>query len=178
MEQHEIEAHIKNIANRTERIEQILPTLATKADLEAIADRTKRIEQILPTLATKEDLKAFASKEDLKAFATKEDLKAFATKEDLKAYATKEDLKAYPTKEDLKAYPTRNEVKTMIQEDGERTRRHFDIVAEEIRASVEKIAEGHGVLDARIEGVHAELKTDLDKHERRIARLEVERRRK
>ena len=151
MEQHEIEAHIKNIANRTERIEQILPTLATKADLEAIADRTKRIEQILPTLATKEDLKA---------------------------YATKEDLKAYATKEDLKAYPTRHEVKTMIQEDGERTRRHFDVVAEEIKASVEKIAEGHGVLGARIEGVRAELKTDLDKHERRIARLEVERRRK
>jgi hypothetical protein len=160
MEQHEIETHIKNIANRTERIEQILPTLPTKADLEAIADRTKRIEQILPTLATKEDLKAFA------------------TKEDLKAYATKEDLKAYATKEDLKAYPTRNEVKTMIQEDGERTRRHFDVVAEEIKTSVEKIAEGHGVLGARIEGVRAELKTDLAKHEKRITRLEVDRRRK
>ena len=97
MEQHEIEAHIKNIDNRTERIEQILPTL--------------------------------------------------------------------PTKEDLR-------------EEGERTRRHFDIVAEEIRASVEKIAEGHGVLGTRIEGLRAELKTELDKHERRIARLEVERRRK
>ena len=46
--------------------------------------RVSRIEQILPTLATKEDLKAFATKEDLKAFATKEDLKAFTTKEDLK----------------------------------------------------------------------------------------------
>lgn len=90
MEQHEIETHIKKIAGRTERIEQILPTLATK--------------------------------------------------EDLKAFATKEDLKAYATKDDLKAYPTRNEVKTMIQEEGERTRRHFDVVAEEIKASVEKIA--------------------------------------
>lgn len=99
MEQHEIETHIKNVAGRTERMEQILPTLATK-----------------------------------------EDLKSFATKEDLKACATKEDLKGYATKEDLKVYPTRNEVKTMIQEDGERTRRHFDVVAEEIRASVEKIA--------------------------------------
>lgn len=36
--------------------------------------RVSRIEQILPTLATKEDLKAFATKEDLKAFATKDDL--------------------------------------------------------------------------------------------------------
>ena len=31
-----------------------------------------------------------------------------------------------------------------LREEGERTRRHFDVVAEEIRASVEKIAEGHG----------------------------------
>ena len=113
MEQHEIEVHIKKIASRTERIEQILPTLATKEDLKAIAERTERIEQILPTLATKEDLKACATKEDLKACATKED---------------------------LKAYPTRDEVKTMIQEEGDRTRRHFDVVAEDMKASIEKIA--------------------------------------
>ena len=59
--------------------------------------RTSRIEQILPTLATKDDLKAFATKEDLKAFATKEDLKAYPTKEDLK-----EALKLYATKDDLR----------------------------------------------------------------------------
>ena len=40
--------------------------------------RTSRIEQILPTLATKDDLKAFATKEDLR-----EALKSYATKEDL-----------------------------------------------------------------------------------------------
>ena len=56
--------------------------------------RTSRIEQILPTLATKDDLKAFATKDDLKAFATKDDLKAFATKVDLKAFATKQELLA------------------------------------------------------------------------------------
>jgi hypothetical protein len=56
--------------------------------------RTSRIEQILPTLATKDDLKTFATKDDLKTFATKDDLKAFATKEDLKRFATKEELLA------------------------------------------------------------------------------------
>ena len=55
--------------------------------------RLTKVEQILPTLATKADLKAFATKDDLKAFATKDDLKAFATKDDLKAFATKEELK-------------------------------------------------------------------------------------
>lgn len=38
--------------------------------------RVERIEQILPTLATKEDLQAFATKKDLEAFATKKDLEA------------------------------------------------------------------------------------------------------
>ncbi len=52
MDQYEIETLIKNID-----------------------DRTSRIEQILPTVATKEDLNAFATKEDLNAFATKEDLR-------------------------------------------------------------------------------------------------------
>ena len=37
--------------------------------------RLTNVEQILPTLATKADLKAFATKEDLNAFATKDDLK-------------------------------------------------------------------------------------------------------
>ena len=70
----------------------------TPSEMEAMVKnldhRVDRIEQILPTLATKEDLKAFATKEDLKAFATKEDLEAFATKKDLEAFATKEELRA------------------------------------------------------------------------------------
>ena len=64
--------------------------------------RVGRIEQILPTLATKDDLRAFATKDDFKAFATKDDFKAFATKDDLKAFATKEDLRAM--REDVKRH--------------------------------------------------------------------------
>ena len=60
--------------------------------LEKLDRRLDRIEQILPTLATKDDLKGFPTKDDLAAYATKDDLKAFATKEDLKAFATKADL--------------------------------------------------------------------------------------
>ena len=47
--------------------------------------RLSKVEQILPTLATKEDLKVLATKEDLKALATKEELNALATKEELRA---------------------------------------------------------------------------------------------
>ena len=52
MDQHEIEVRIKNID-----------------------DRTTRIEQILPTLAAKDDLKAFATKDDLKPLATQDQVR-------------------------------------------------------------------------------------------------------
>jgi hypothetical protein len=71
MDQHEIETRIKNID-----------------------ERTTRIEQILPTLATKDDLKGFPTKDDLKGFPTKDDAKGFATKEDLKAYPTRDEMTA------------------------------------------------------------------------------------
>ena len=51
----------------------------TAAEMEEVLKnldrRLTKVEQILPTLATKEDLKGFATKDDLKAFATKDDLK-------------------------------------------------------------------------------------------------------
>jgi hydroxylamine reductase (hybrid-cluster protein) len=123
MDQQEIETRIKNID-----------------------ERTTRIEQILPTLATNEDFKVFATKEDLKTFATREDLEAF---------------------------PTRDEMMAIVREDGERTRLHFDVVAEAMKADIKRIAEGHAVVDARVDGVRAELKEDLAIHDKRITKLEA-----
>jgi len=104
--------------------------------------RTKRIEQILPTLATKEDLKAFA------------------------------------TKDDLKAFPTRDEVKSLIDEEGKRTRRHFDVVAEGLKESIKVIADGHKALGDRITAVGRDIRSVLDNHERRITKLEANRSRR
>ena len=44
--------------------------------LENLDRRLARVEQILPTLATKEDLTTLATKEELKTLATKEELRA------------------------------------------------------------------------------------------------------
>ena len=55
-------------------------TIATH--LENLDRRLARVEQILPTLATKDDLKNFATKDDLANFATKDDLLGFSTKEE------------------------------------------------------------------------------------------------
>ena len=56
-----------------------------------------RFEDILPTLATKADLERFATKEDLKGIPTVDDPKGFVTTE-----ALKKELERYPTKDDLK----------------------------------------------------------------------------
>jgi hypothetical protein len=45
--------------------------------------RMTRVEEILPTLATKADLERFATKADLERFATKADLEPLATKVEL-----------------------------------------------------------------------------------------------
>jgi hypothetical protein len=80
----EMEALIKNVNARLARVEQILPTLATKEDLRG--------------LATRKDLREFATKRDLRGLATKDELRGLATKDELRAMieemrATKEDLR-------------------------------------------------------------------------------------
>ena len=55
-----------------------------EAVLKSLDQRVGRIEQILPTLATKADLDRFATKADLDRFAMKTDLDRFATKAELR----------------------------------------------------------------------------------------------
>jgi hypothetical protein len=111
----------------------------TPSDVEAMVrnldHRVDRIEQILPTLATKEDLKAFATKKDLEAFATKKDLEAFATKKDLEAFATKKDLEAFATKEELRA------LRTDMREGFDEARRFTLVLHEDLKAQIGLIAE-------------------------------------
>ena len=52
----DMEAMIRNLDTRATRIEQILPTLATREDL----------REVVRDLATKDDLKAFATKDELR----------------------------------------------------------------------------------------------------------------
>src|SRR6516225_3725475 len=114
-----------------------------ETQIKSIDERTARIEQILPTFATKDDLKAFATKEDFNLCVTKEDAKAFATKDD-------------------------------VREEGERTRRHFDMVADQMRDQIALIAEGHKALESSSNARFNEIKTVLDKHDKRIMKLEAE----
>ena len=78
----ELEAAVKNVNNRVDRVEQILPTLATKPDLFAVKQDVLATQR--DVLAVKEDVLAvqrdvLAVKEDV--LAVKQD--ALATKETL-----------------------------------------------------------------------------------------------
>jgi hypothetical protein len=67
-------------------------------------------------------------------------------------------------------------MKAAIGEEGERTRRYFDVVAERLETSINLIAEGHAHLDAKIDGVRRELKADIAGLDRRVTKLETRRR--
>lgn len=138
-----------------------------EATVKNIDTRLARVEQILPTLATKDEIQALRA--DLERFATKKDLEQFATQKDLERFATKEDLERFATKEDLKAFPTREE----MFEEGRSTRRHFDAVAERLEAQIKLLAEGQVALSDRMDRRFDEAGKILANHERRITRLEA-----
>jgi hypothetical protein len=110
--------------------------------LRSLDERLGRIEQILPTLATKDDLKAFPTADDPKGFAMKADLAGFATKGDLEAFATKGDLEAFATKSDLTAFATKVDLeqglsglRTLIEDSRSDTR----LLAEHVARLIEQV---------------------------------------
>ena len=110
--------------------------------IENVERRVDRIEQILPTLATRDDLKR-----EIEPLATKAELRAaigpLATKAELRAaigpLATKAELRAaiapLATKAELKA------TKAELREVEQRLRTHFDVVAESLRDDIRLVAE-------------------------------------
>jgi chromosome segregation ATPase len=147
-----------------------MPTPDVPTVLENLDRRMARVEQILPTLATKEELRTSIA-EAVAPLATKEELRTSIAAA-IAPLATKEELAAA-----VAPLATKHEVWAAIREEGERTRRHVDVVAESLRDDIRQIAEGHRALqhradehDKKIDG----LRTDVDRLDLRVARLEVE----
>jgi len=113
--------------------------------------RVARIEQILPTLVTKEDLKAA--------------LAPLPTRDEMHEAIEKAIQKAVD--------PLATKVE--VRDEGQRTRRHFDVVAESLRGDIQLIAEGQVALQQRFEELRTELKSDIGGLDRRLMRLEASR---
>ena len=124
--------------------------------------RLTAVENLLPTLATKEDLKT-AIAEAVAPLPTREEMHA-AIATAAAPLATRAELSA-----------TRDELYSVVREEGERTRRHFDVVSEDLRGDIRLLAEGQVALHQRVEGVRVELQGSITQLDRRVTRLEAAR---
>lgn len=114
-----IAGHLENLDRRLARVEQILPTLATKEELRLA------IAAAVAPLATKEELseEGERSRRHLDIVA-----EALRTDTQLLAEHLAQILPTLATKAELR-------------EEGERSRRHMDIVSEALRADIQLLAE-------------------------------------
>jgi len=152
MEPQPLEEVVRNVDMRLTRVEQILPTLATKAELQAA----------IAPLATKEELRV-AIAEAVAPLATKVELRE-AIAEAIAPLATRAELQE-----------VRSELREEMRHEGERTRRHFDVVAERLEGHIRLIAEGQVLLQERFEDLRTDLKADIAQLDRRVMRLEAAR---
>ena len=113
MRTEQMEQRFSNLEGRVDRIEQILPTLATRDDLQAAIE----------PLATKAELRAA-----IEPLATKAEMRA-AIDAAVEPLATKAELR------DL-----RDEVLGRIADSEQRMRTHFDLVTESLRDDIKLIA--------------------------------------
>ena len=110
--------------------------------LENLDRRLTRVEQILPTLATKDDLKRLATKVELRAA-----IEPLATKAELRTaiapLATKEELRAaiapLATREGLHAAEAA--LRGEIRDTAEQSRRHMTLLIERQDTKLQLIAE-------------------------------------
>ena len=130
-----------------------------------INERFTRVEQILPTLPTKVDLAA----------AIDEAVAPLATKAELAA-AIDEAVAPLATKAELAAAIAPLATKTEMREEGERTRSHFDAVAERLEGQIRLVAEGQGALQERVDDRLQQVATEIARLDRRVMRLEAGRR--
>lgn len=124
--------------------------LETERLLKNLDTRTRAIEQKLPTLATKAELAAA-----VEPLATKAELAAA-----VEPLATRAEMHEAIRKA-VEPLATRAELYAIVKEEGERSRRHMDIIAERLSDDIRLLAEGHGWVADR-----------LADHETRITRLE------
>ena len=133
-----LSTHLENLDHRVERIEQILPTLATKDDLaSAIAPLATKEELrvAIAPLATREEMHRAIDKA-VAPLATREEMHR-TIQEVVAPLATKEALGEL--RQELAAQ--KSELRHEIREEGERLSRRMDVLIEQQRSDTQLIAE-------------------------------------
>ncbi|MCY4659902.1 MAG: hypothetical protein OXF93_08835 [Acidobacteria bacterium] len=152
MDTETMEQRVNDLDRRVGHVEQILPTLATKADLEAMradleAAIAGAIADATEPLATRTELHA-AIADAIEPLATRAELHA-AIADAVEPLATRAELHA-AIADAIEPLATRAELRAAIAESEERTRTHFDVVGESLRDDIRLIAEGLAALTQRL----------------------------
>jgi hypothetical protein len=121
---------VRNIDARLNRVEQISPTLATREDLQAA----------IAPLATHEELRAAIA-----PLATRDEMHG-AIQAAVAPLASREELQA-----GLKSFA--DQLRAEIREEGERSRRHTDVLIEDLRDDNRLILEHLIALSARVDAL-------------------------
>ena len=161
MDAMEAEDLLKKLDRRMQNVEQILPTLPTREEMRA--EIRAEIREAVRPLATKEELAKLVTNDKLEGIVA-----TLATKEDLAAA-----IAPLATKADLAAAIAPLATKAEMREEGERTRQHFDVVAESLRDDIRLIAESQVALQAEVRLGRKDLDGRLNNHDKRITRLEA-----
>lgn len=117
-----------------------------EAAIEKVDTRLARVEQMLPTLATREELHAAIA-----SLATREEMHA-AIHAAVAPLATREELHA-AIQAAIAPLATRAEMYAAIKEEGERSRRHTDVFIEDVRDDNRLILEHLIALSARVDAL-------------------------
>ncbi len=158
-------ATVKNLDRRLVNVEQILPTLATRDQMNAaIAPLTTRDEMnaAIAPLATRDEMNAAIA-----PLATRDEMNAA-----IAPLATRKEMHAAIAAA-VAPLATRDEVRAEAVE----TRRHIDVVFESMRAEIRLFAQGQIHLTERADTFEAKTERAITNLDRRVLRLEAERHR-
>jgi hypothetical protein len=143
--------------------------------LKKLDRRLEQVEQILPMLPTRDEMKD-ATGRAVEPLVTQAQMKAVIA-EAIAPLATKEKLVAaiapLATKDELAAAIAPLATKDELSQEGERTRQHFDVVAEGLRDDIRHLAEHHVAFQAEVRRGFKDVGKRLNDHEKRITRLEA-----
>ena len=130
-----VATQLENLDRRVGRIEQILPRLATRDDLQAAITplaTKEELQRAIAPLATKEELRQ-AIDQAVAPLATKAELRR-AIDEAVAPLAKKEELHG-------ELGVQKDELRQEIREEGERSRCHMDVLIEAQRTDIQLLAE-------------------------------------
>lgn len=154
MDLRDLKEDVKDLDRRLERVDQILPTLATKEELREEGERTRRYMDAVVETAMRET----------------------RGHTDVAVETAMREMRGHTDAVvETAMRKTLDHMDAVVAAAMRETRVHFDVVAESILDKITLLAEGHAVLNGKHDSLKHETQGRLANHDLRITRLEAKR---